>query len=208
MHQILMARADDRALDPNTLEDMFRFRHKVFYERLGWEVPSRDGIERDEYDDLNPVYIVAKNRVSEIEGCWRLLPTTGPYMLQDTFGQLLHGEPAPQDPGIWEMSRLAVLPSASGERAQVTLNAITFDMIRLVYEFAIQNGIRQYVLVTSVALERLLTRVGFPIHRLGRHKAQYVGKVLTVACRVDINEQFRQAVYKNYTPAVEERVAA
>lgn len=208
MHRILMARADDRALDPGTLEDMFRFRHKVFYERLGWEVPSRDGIERDEYDELNPVYIVAKNRASEIEGCWRLLPTTGPYMLKDTFGQLLHDEPAPQDPGIWEMSRLAVLPSTSGERAQVTLNAITFDMIRLVYEFATQNGIRQYVLVTSVALERLLTRVGFPIHRLGGHKAQYVGKVLTVACAVDINEQFRQAVYKNYNPTVEERVAA
>ncbi|MHB8623414.1 MAG: acyl-homoserine-lactone synthase [Sulfuricaulis sp.] len=208
MHQILLAKANDRFLDKETLNAMFRFRHKVFYERLGWEVPIQDGIERDNYDELNPVYLVAKNRCGEIEGCWRLLPTTGPYMLKDTFPQLLCGDQAPQDPTIWEMSRLAVLPSNSSERVQVTLNAITFDLIRTVYEFSIQNDIHRYVLVTSVAVERLLKRIGFPIHRLGNHKPQYVGKVLTVACCVDINEQFRQAVYINYKPIVQNRVAA
>lgn len=208
MHQILLAKANDRILDRETLDGMFQFRHKVFYQRLGWEVSSEHGMERDIYDKLNPVYIVAKNQHHEIEGCWRLLPTTGPYMLKDTFAQLLRGDEAPQDPAIWEMSRLAVMPSGSRERAQVTLNAVTFDMIRSVYEFAIQNNIHQYILVTSVALERLLTRVGFPIHRLGKHKAQYVGKVLTVACWVDINEQFRQAVYKNYGHALRDRAAA
>lgn len=208
MHQILLAKANDRLLDKETLNAMFRFRHKVFYERLGWEVPIQNGIERDSYDELDPVYLVAKNQCGEVEGCWRLLPTTGPYMLKDTFAQLLHGHEAPQDPTIWEMSRLAVLPSSSREHVQVTLNAITFDLIRAVYEFSITNNIRQYVLVTSVAVERLLTRVGFPIHRLGNHKPQYIGKVLTVACYVDINEQFRAAVYKNHQPAAEAREAA
>lgn len=208
MHQILLARANDCLLDDGTRNEMFRFRHKVFYERLGWEVPIQNGIERDSYDDLNPIYLVAKNTYGEVEGCWRLLPTTGPYMLKNTFAQLLCGDPAPQDPTVWEMSRLAVLPSNSRERVQVTLNPITFDLIRAVYEFSIQNGIRQYVLVTSVAVERLLTRIGFPIHRLGGHKPQYVGKVLTVACYVDINEQFREAVYKNYSVTLSDRVAA
>jgi acyl homoserine lactone synthase len=77
-----------------------------------------------------------------------------------------------------------------------------------VYEFSIQNGIRRYVLVTSVAVERLLTRIGFPIHRLGNHKPQYIGKVLTIACWVDINEQFRQVVYKNCLSIHQDRVAA
>jgi acyl homoserine lactone synthase len=208
MHQILLAKASDRLLDTDTLNAMFRFRHKVFFERLGWEVPIQNGIERDHYDELNPVYLVAKNPRGEIEGCWRLLPTTGPYMLKDTFAQLLCGDHAPQDPTVWEMSRLAVLPSDSRERAQVTLNAITFDLIRTVYEFSILNGIHRYVLVTSVAVERLLKRVGFPIHRLGNHKPQYAGKVLTVACFVDINDQFRNAVYKNYKSIAQERAAA
>ncbi len=208
MHKILLAKANDGLLDKEALNEMFRFRHKVFHERLGWEVPVQNGIERDDYDEINPVYLIAKNRSEEVEGCWRLLPTTGPYMLKNTFAQLLHGDEAPQDPTVWEMSRLAVLPSGSREHTQITLNAITFDLIRTVYEFSIENGIRQYVLVTSVAVERLLTRVGFPIHRIGNHKPQYIGKVLTVACYVDINEQFRQAVYKNYKPSETDREAA
>jgi acyl homoserine lactone synthase len=208
MHQILMARANDPALDADTLNAMFRFRHKVFYERLGWDVDSNGGVERDSYDELNPVYLVAKNGREEVEGCWRLLPTTGPYMLKDTFPQLLRGAGAPQDPAIWEMSRLAVMPSQSRECAQVALNAVTFEMIRSVYRFSRGNGIRKYILVTSVALERLLKRIGFPIHRFENHKAQYVGKVLTVACWVDINDQFRDAVYKNHTPPAMDKVAA
>lgn len=208
MYRILMAHANDSALDANTLNEMFKFRHKVFYERLGWEVDSINGLERDFYDELNPVYVIARNDRREVEGCWRLLPTTGPYMLKNTFSQLLHGAKAPQDPTIWEMSRLAVLPSNSTERTQVALNPLTFAIIRSVYEFSRRRGIQKYILVTSVALERLLKRSGFPIYRLGNHQAQRVGKVLTVACWVDINDQFREAVYKHYTPILSDRVAA
>lgn len=208
MHKILLAKADDHVLDGETLDAMFRFRHKVFYERLGWDVPIQDGIERDSYDELNPVYLVAKNRNGAVEGCWRLLPTTGPYMLKNTFPQLLCGDEAPEDATIWEMSRLAILPSESRERIQVTLNALTFELIRAVYLFSLQNNIHRYVLVTSVAVERLLKRVGFPIYRLGNYKPQYVGKILTVACYVDINEKFRQAVYRNHKQPVDDRVAA
>jgi acyl homoserine lactone synthase len=69
------------------------------------------------------------------------------------------------------------------------------DMIRSLYEFAVSNQIDQLVTVTSVALERLLKRIGFPIHRFGDGKAQWVGRVLTVACWVDINEQIANVVY-------------
>lgn len=208
MHQILMAKADDPILDKETKNEMFIFRHKVFYERLGWEVDSINGIERDFYDELNPFYLIAKNEHCEVEGCWRLLPTTGPYMLKDTFPQLLHGVQAPQDPAIWEMSRLAVMPSDSSERTQVALNTITFAMIRSVYQFSIQRGIQKYILVTSVALERLLKRIGFPIYRFENHKPQRVGKVLTVACYVDINNEFRDVVYQNYMSSTLNKVAA
>jgi acyl homoserine lactone synthase len=208
MHQILLAKANDPFLDQKTKNEMFIFRHKVFYDRLGWEVDSINGIERDFYDELNPFYLIAKNERCEVEGCWRLLPTTGPYMLKDTFPQLLHGAHAPQDPAIWEMSRLAVMPSDSSERTQVALNAITFSMIRSVYQFSIQRGIQKYILVTSVALERLLKRIGFPIYRFENHKPQHVGKVLTVACYVDINNEFRDVVYKNCMSSMLDKVAA
>ena len=208
MHQILLAKANDEVFDNKTLESMFKFRHKIFYEVLGWDVKSINGMERDWYDELNPIYMVAKNHDKKIEGCWRLLPTTGPYMLRDTFPQLLYGNKAPQDPTIWELSRLAVMPSDSTERTQVAFNTLTFAMMQCVVDFAEQHGIKQYILVTSVALERLLKRTGIPIYRLGNHNAQKVGKIFTVACWIDINDQTRDAVYSKHAALDISRIAA
>ncbi len=120
-------------------------------------------MERDFYDELDPTYMVAYEQDSEVAGCWRLLPTTGPYMLKDTFPQLLRGESAPQDPAVWELSRFAVQPRDESSKAQASLNGVTFSMLRAAYDFAVHHRIRSYVTVTSVALERLMVRAGIPI---------------------------------------------
>lgn len=195
MNGIVLAQSGDPKTDPQSLQAVFRFRHKVFHDRLGWEVSSRNGLEKDHFDELKPIYMISRNGRKEVEGCWRLLPTTGPYMLKDTFPQLLRGEPAPQDADIWEISRFAVQPSHSRDRVQAQLNAITFSMIRSAWDFAQERGIRHYVFVTSVALERLFRTLGLPIRRFGDQKAQRVGKVLSVACWVAVNEQFHDVVY-------------
>ena len=85
-------------------DGMYCLRHRVFKERLGWNVTSVEGREQDKYDDLRPVYLLCRNELDEVEGCWRLMPTAGPYLLKDVFGELLYGHPAPQDPETWEIS--------------------------------------------------------------------------------------------------------
>jgi acyl homoserine lactone synthase len=198
MCKILLGGGDAPRFAPSILLDMFAFRHQVFYRKLGWEVQTRYELEYDEFDDMDPVYMVAEDDAGTIEGCWRLLPTTGPYMLKDTFAQLLAGEQAPSDDHVWELSRFAVATSEDAAVQQAPLNDITLSMIRKVYDFAIAHDIHEYVTVTSVALERLLKRTGLPIRRFGNGKAQRVGKVLTVACHVDINDQFRDVVYPDH----------
>ena len=193
MNSIIVARSNDPRMSRRTMLDMYRFRHKVFHDRLGWEVNSRNGMEIDVFDELDPVYIVAKDGHRRVEGCWRLLPTTGPYMLKDTFPQLLRGEAAPEESDIWELSRFAVESSEPGDLAQGNLNMVTFQMIRLIVEFAESRGIRHYVTVTSVAVERLMKQAGISLRRFGDGRAQRVGKVLTVACWVDVG-MLRQAV--------------
>lgn len=195
MSEIMITKANNPILDQSALKGMFNLRYRVFRERLGWQVSCRNDMERDDFDDLNPTYIMSRNEGKHVEGCWRLLPTTGPYMLKDTFPQLLCGENVPVASDIWELSRFAVAPSKSTDTTQVTLNPVTFEMIRSVYDFARRHGIRQYVTVTSVAMERLLKKIGIPLCRFGDKKAQRVGKVLSVACKVDINEQFHAVVY-------------
>ena len=61
MNQILIASASNPILDRDILNKMFRFRHKVFYERLGWQVGYEDGMERDFYDEIDPVYSCQKS---------------------------------------------------------------------------------------------------------------------------------------------------
>jgi acyl homoserine lactone synthase len=195
MNRILVATADEMQTAPDILDNMFRFRHKVFHDRLGWDVASDAGREIDGFDRLNPVYMVARNRTGVVEGCWRLLPTTGPYMLKDTFPELLQDEPAPVASDIWELSRFAAESPDSGDLAQAAVSPVTFVMFQAMVDFAINNGIRQYVTVTSVALERLLRRMGMPVSRFGDGKAMRIGKVLTVACRIEINTAMLRVVY-------------
>ncbi len=195
MSHILLAGGERPLFDPVTLIRMFAFRHKVFHERLGWEVTSDHGMEYDHFDELNPVYLLAKDQTQQVEGCWRILPTTGPYMLRDTFPQLLCNESAPAAPHIWELSRFAVETAADSECQQARLSRVAMDMMRSAYEFAVENHITHYVTVTSVALERLMKKAGVPLYRFGDGKAQRIGKVLTVACWINIDHTLHQALY-------------
>lgn len=185
-------------LDQSILNSIFALRHRIFSERLNWDVCSTHGLEYDEFDSMDPTYITAVNKSTEsAEGVWRLLPTDGAYMLKDIFPQLLAGEEAPETSNIWEISRFAVEPSEKESWGSV--HSITFELIRQVYHFAVSNGITHYVAVSSVALERLLKRLGLPLRRFGDGKSTMVGKVRSVAFWVDINDQFYDAVYSTST---------
>ena len=82
--------------DSKALEDMHRLRHRVFKERLRWDVQSKNGMERDEYDDLDAIYLLAYDDNEILRGTWRLLPTTGRYMLRDVFSRPYGGSAAAQ----------------------------------------------------------------------------------------------------------------
>ncbi|MDF5752603.1 acyl-homoserine-lactone synthase [Spongiactinospora sp. TRM90649] len=107
-------------LAPELLHGMFRLRHEVFRVRLGWDVESRDGMERDVYDDLHPYYVILHDGPGNVLGCCRLLPTAGRYMLGEVpaFRAALGERPPPRDRRVWEISRMAVLndgaPPAKG----------------------------------------------------------------------------------------------
>ena len=78
MGQIMLAQHGNGSLDQRAVMGMYRLRHEVFHDRLGWEVTNDNGMEHDEFDHADPVYVLAKGDEDEVLGCWRLLPTTGP----------------------------------------------------------------------------------------------------------------------------------
>jgi len=177
------------------MTDMFQLRHEVFENRLGWSVESSNGLEMDKYDGLDPVYMAAKNTEEKLQGCWRMLPTDGPYMMRDIFPELAAGESIPNKNNIWEISRWASVACESDLRAQAHANETTLELIKTAYDFAVENNIDHYIVVTSVAMERLVKRLGLPVRRFGNKSSTQLGNVLSVALWVDINEQFHQIVY-------------
>jgi acyl homoserine lactone synthase len=148
------------------LDKMFRLRFRMFRERLGWDVSSTDGREHDSFDALEPLYVLAKEG-SAVVGCWRMLPTTGPNMLRDTFPELLAGTPAPDDERIWELSRFAVDTSNAVHSGGFGLSAVPIVMMRDAVIYARSQGVEVFVTVTTVAIERLLRQIGLKPRRLG-----------------------------------------
>lgn len=192
MSQVMLARNGDSQLTKDTSDSMFRLRHTVFHDRLKWEVNSENGMERDVFDQGNPVYVLVRNENKQVEGCWRLLPTLGPYMLKDVFPQLLHGQPVPRHKNIWELSRFAV-SSAETEGSNFGFNETPVRMMQRAFEFAKEHGIESYVTVTTVAVERLIRSLGIAVHRFG--PPMRIGRVMTVGCWIDIDSQTEAAVY-------------
>jgi N-acyl-L-homoserine lactone synthetase len=86
---------------------MHRLRRKVFKDRLDWSVSTTGDLEMDCYDTLNATYLVVVDQ-DAVLGCVRLLPTTGPNMLADTFPELLDGRAAPRSEKIAESSRFCI----------------------------------------------------------------------------------------------------
>lgn len=172
-------------IDQSDLNAMFKLRYSVFHERLRWSVKSDNGLERDNFDDLPGVaYALAKHKSGSVDACWRLLPTTGPYMLRDTFPELLRGQSSPMSDDCWELSRFAVATDRVGT-ANVTFGEIPMALMRESAEFALANNIARYVTVTTPGIERMLRHRGLHIHRIG-HAAR-IGVASAVALIVEID---------------------
>ena len=177
-------------LAPQLLSEMHAFRHEVFIRRLGWSLPLVEKIERDQYDHEDAVYLMACDTESRVTACARLIPTTGAYMLPDVFPELLGGAAAPRDPAVWELSRFATNVRATHEGRVLSLSQPTLDLLNSVFSFARQRRIKQLVLVTSVAIERLMIRAGLDAHRMGA-PAQVFG-TLCVALVLEVGESEEQ----------------
>jgi acyl homoserine lactone synthase len=77
MEQLFIGRSEE--LPREVLEGMFRLRHKVFHEILGWDVEVHEDQERDRFDDPETYYSILHDPGQKLAlGCLRLLPSTRP----------------------------------------------------------------------------------------------------------------------------------
>ncbi len=172
---------------PKELDAMFRNRAELFSQRLGWDVVVKNGYERDRFDDLNPLYLVSVDPVTErYWGSLRLLPTTGPNMLRDVFPQLLEEGEVVESATIWESSRIcAIAAEGQPDRGKNGVNYVLSELIAGIGEVALLAGLTQIVSVFDARILRVLKSIGCEPEIIGR--PQRIGGAMAYAALFEPN---------------------
>ncbi|MEM9223680.1 MAG: acyl-homoserine-lactone synthase [Pseudomonadota bacterium] len=118
-------------------EQMFRLRSKVFRDELQW-VDTQGDRESDVYDTLNPVYVMHTDALGiELYACGRLMPTSGPTLLGDVFGDTVPDVDF-ASPTVWEITRLCIDDDLIRARG---LDAERMTILRSLHVAALEFGL-------------------------------------------------------------------
>lgn len=168
------------------------YRHKIFLEKLGWPLPSKNGEEVDEFDRADTVYVVANDQHGDICGCARLLPTTRPYLLSEVFPELMGDIPLPNSADTWELSRFSA--TALNEQNNNTLQSWrnTCTLVAETVSAAIRLGATRLIAFSAVGNERLLRRMGVNVHRVSA--PQLIDGKPVLAFWIEIDEHTKSAL--------------
>ncbi len=172
----------------DALPMMHRLRYRVFVERQGYEVPSLRGMEWDEFDTPAAVYLIWRDERGVVGGVARLIPTTFPYMIKALWPDMVEGHALPSQPDVWELTRLGVdrtLPPATRAR-------VIGELMCACGEFALQNGIKSYLMVTAPQMVKgAIAAAGWPTELLG--EPRNLGRFHVVVAKATVTEEGLQA---------------
>ena len=146
------------------MAQVFRLRHKVFVEEMGWKALAKpDGREIDQFDTKHAVHMLYLEG-GEVLGYQRLLPSTRPHLLSEVMPQLCEVE-RPVGAHIWEISRHCVAPGhrAGGRYANHVANALATALV----EWGFECGISQYIIEIDPVGVLPLIQLHFQLMPLG-----------------------------------------
>jgi acyl homoserine lactone synthase len=178
----------------NTLAEMHRLRYRVFKQRMAWDVQTSGDMEIDDFDALDPAYLMQVSENGRVQGSVRLLPTLGPTMLRDTFSALLDGQPAPSTPKIWESSRFAVEVATDASKGDHGITRAAYELFAGMVEFGLSRQLTDIVTVTDVRMERILRRAGWPLRRIASPST--IGNTVAVAGYLSISNEILVSLRK------------
>lgn len=153
--------ADELDRFPTLKSGMFQDRRRQFKERQNWDVHvNKQGEERDEYDDMNPLYAICTDEQGRHTGSMRFLPTVGPTMVNDHFSHLTDGVHI-TSPLIWECTRFCIAP----DTADAANTAVRLMLAGC--EMGLRFGLQHSVGVFDARMVRIYRRIGWSPEILG-----------------------------------------
>ncbi len=163
---LLQLHYEDRPAFEDVFDQMFKLRARAFYERRKWSVEVSEGMETDDFDALNPLYLMVVED-GKLLASLRLLPTTGPHMLADIFPETMGEKAVLRHPLIWESTRFCVDTKAIEEHGANGVNWATSELLIGLFTVALEVGLQNVVSVYDLYMERIMRRAGLKFDRLG-----------------------------------------
>jgi len=157
---------------PALLDQMFRARKRVFFDRLGWDVEVHGDLEKDSYDELDPVYLILTGiDQGQHHASLRLMPTTGPTLLHDVFRDTMPSAGDLSAPEIWECTRFCIDPGAEASKGVGWgVNASSLLLLAMC-ELGLKNGIEMIVANFDPVMKRIYKKAGLEVDILGVSRA-------------------------------------
>lgn len=175
--------AEDLNRYPELAESMFRDRAYQFRDRLDWDVTvDENGFELDEYDRLNPLYIIWQDANGRHAGSLRVMPTVGRTMTAEHFLHLTDGVRI-SSPLIWECTRFCLAPGAS--------STVAAGLLAAGIELGLRTGLDQAIGVIYTRVLGLYRRFGHVPDIVGTGGD---GRDSISVCIWDVTEEARDAI--------------
>jgi len=187
---------------PKGLESaLAAYRYEVFIKTLQWQLPVENGLERDQFDRPDTLYVVAADASGNVCGCARLLPTTKAYLLDEVFPGLMNGAPAPHSPDTWELSRFSTMaPSETSVPSKEEARRRFCSLFAAVVEVASTRGATRLITFTAMGVERILRSIGMHAHRVG--PPQMIDNKPVLALWIELDDQTRTSLGLPLSPAI------
>ncbi|WP_420586761.1 acyl-homoserine-lactone synthase [Ruegeria sp.] len=179
----------NRHMFSEILDEMFELRARVFGGRLGWDVNITNGKEIDEFDHLDPAYVIGLDDGGNVVAAVRALQTTGPHMLSDVFHAILDGEAPIRSATMWESTRFCVdTQRLTRGKEKNSVSYATCELMIGSLEYARRSGIQDIITVIDPVMDRVLKRSNCaPYDYVG--KTVPMGKVPALAALLDCTEE-------------------
>ncbi len=108
---VIIIKGNDRAEHPEYFNQLFKLRYKIFVEGRGWSLPTKQGLEIDQYDDDDAIYFLDISEDGVIEGTVRITPTVKSSLTADYFPHLIENGQSPRSHLVYEATRYIVRPT-------------------------------------------------------------------------------------------------
>ena len=156
------------------MEQVWRFRHVQFVERLGWkELKSQDEREIDRFDTDDAIHLVVEMD-ERVVGYTRLLRTSGPHLLSEVYPHIMEGHAWPREASVYEWTR-CISDKDAGRFGHLQASHL---LITGVLEFCLISGIKGMIVETHPKLVAWMLETGYDVQTL--HTPQVINSVPVV----------------------------